>query len=131
MSLFKYARTGFAFMISASPASSSPSEPFNSPVATIALDIIESDLFLGKFFAFLSKDGWSSINSLLLQGLLQLLVLKSVHLLDPVLSLSALLREPQIQLAFQLYRLLFLQFALTNLSIVLLKLCDDFLLFEF
>ena len=99
-----------------------------APLSIITNHIV--DLFLGSFLAFLSEDGWGPVDGLLRDSLLQLFVLKSIHLLDPVLHFFALLRQPQVQLALQLYRLLFLLFALNDLSLVLLELRDNFLLLK-
>ena len=67
---------------------------------------------------------------MLLQRLLNLLVLTSVNLLDPVLHLLALVLQPQIQLALQLDGLLFLRLALCYLRVMPLQLIDDLLFFE-
>ena len=103
----------------------SPCVPILTPLSIITNHIV--DLLPGTFLAFLSQNGWCPVDGLLRDSLLQLFVLKSIHLLDPVLHIFALLRQPQVQLALQLNRLLFLLLALSDLSVVLLELRDDFL----
>lgn len=68
---------------------------------------------------------------MLLQRILNLLVLKSINLLNPVLHLLAFTLQPQVQLTLQLEGLLLLSFALVYLAVMPLQLCDDFLFFQF
>lgn len=87
-------------------------------------------LFLDSLLSFLDELRRPTVDRLPLQGLLDLLLLKSVDLFDPVLQFLALLLEPQVELALQLDGLLFLGLALGDLLVVSLQLGDDLLFLE-
>ena len=109
----------------------------HSPTVYLAiLDDTITDIFYLQYLlirlllAFFAKNRRATINRLLFQGLLDLLLLESVDLLDPVLHLLSFILQPQVELPLQLHGLLFLSLALGHLGIVPLQLRDHLLLLQ-